>query len=903
MRFYLVIGKSTKNTEGDFSAINMRLLCAVPWFVLIITTAAPPASIGSALSLDPNFRPPPFRRSVYPGGSAVMPNGKIVLFGYETLKDQFTPPLTRYFADGTLDHSFNFPPGFSLVTAVAPTNDNKLIICALQGQQPYYATPEQRVRRIVRVNEDGSIDSSFSSSARPDLSVRVIAVQGDGKILVAGTFATFAGLPRPGIVRLLSDGNLDPNFAAVALQPRPFATGIGVNVLAVDDDGKIVIAGSFSKVNGVDYDSVARLNPDGTLDSTFHPSGFAGGVSTKAVIVQDDRKIVLAGRFRVPPDDSDLRSLVRLNPDGSIEPKYGSFATPEFGDISSLAIQSDDKIIIAGSSVHRLNTDGLMDDSFQNAEVVDRGLSPFPRVTRIHLNADGSLVVTGAFSNIQNAGDNAPVGEHFGLARLHPNGTVDNSLVTSHESAVNVVPIAFRLDSDAFTRVVFDLNLNSPIEPTIPHNFGRLRSNGSIDPAFDPIASFDPNGELGPNFKATDIATFLANGNLFVRGGPDIYSESYVVLLPDGTPVPNYHSDYYVTFDSVTAYNSIVLVNQRGVLLAPLLRLNLDGSDDYSFRLDHKIYSDSSNGEIVAADTGVVTVLDDGKILFGYLAADRTYRLVRLNADGSTDPSFQSGSIPINTIDGFANICRQCLLPAIPAIFAAQHPFTDAQELGSGDVILVGGFSGYGSSTTRGIVRLKKDGSVDPNFHAGAGAQFVDTMETETSHPTIDNVEFSSDGKLLITGTFEAFNGTPAGGIASLNQDGTLDSTFVPPVAREKFDTRPTHLARQSDGSYLLSGPYSIPGQSPAPSFVHINNATRFTIRSVVRYGFNAVVTFDAVAGNTYRLEYKNGLTDNSWTRATSGPDLTASKTGPVRLTDPGADGSVKRIYRVRLVP
>jgi uncharacterized delta-60 repeat protein len=449
------------------------------------------------------------------------------------------------------------------------------------------------------------------------------------------------------------------------------------------------------------------------------------------------------------------------------------------------------------------------------------------------------------------------------------------------------------------------LNLNSPIEPTIPHNFGRLRSDGSIDPTFDPIGSFDPNADPGPDFIVNDIATFLANGNLFVRGGPDIYSESYVVLLPDGTPVANYQRDYYVTFDSVTAYNSTVLVDERGVFLAPLLRLNFDGSVDYSFTLDHKIYSDSSNSdsEIVAADTGVVTVLDDGKVLFGYLAFDHTYRLVRLNADGSIDPSFQSGSTPVNTIDGFANVCRQCLLPAGPAIFAAEHPFTDAQELGSGDVILVGGFSGYGSSTTRGIVRLKKDGSVDPDFHAGAGVQFINTIETETRHPTIDNVEFSSDGKLLITGTFEAFDGTPAPGIASLNQDGSLDSTFVPPVARETFDTRPTHLARQSDGSYLLSGPYSIPGQSPAPSFVHINNATRFTIRSVVRYGFNAVVTFDAVAGNTYRLEHKNGLTDNSWTRATSGPDLTASKTGPARLTDPGADGSVKRIYRVRLVP
>jgi hypothetical protein len=189
------------------------------------------------------------------------------------------------------------------------------------------------------------------------------------------------------------------------------------------------------------------------------------------------------------------------------------------------------------------------------------------------------------------------------------------------------------------------------------------------------------------------------------------------------------------------------------------------------------------------------------------------------------------------------------------------------------------------------------------DFHPGSGAEWTQTAETAIAHPAIDNIELSTDAKLLITGTFEAFNGMPAPGIASLNLDGSPDPTFVAPIVREKFDIRQAKLQRQSDGSYLLSGPYSVPGQSPAPSFVHLNNATKFRTEALVRHGLNVVVTFDAVAGNTYRLEYKNALTDDTWTRVAGVADLTASKTGLARLTDPGAASVSQRFYRVRLVP
>jgi hypothetical protein len=188
---------------------------------------------------------------------------------------------------------------------------------------------------------------------------------------------------------------------------------------------------------------------------------------------------------------------------------------------------------------------------------------------------------------------------------------------------------------------------------------------------------------------------------------------------------------------------------------------------------------------------------------------------VRLNSSGGLDPSFQGGSVPAT------NVTTQGVnFPLISSDLA----FTDAQLLGNGQIILAGNFGAYGSSTSRGIVRLNADGTVDPSFQAGGGAQWTQTAETDSFHPLIDNIEIENDGKLLITGTFEAFNGIAAPGIASLNADGSTDTSFAAPVSRNKFDTNGTSLKRQADGSFLLSGPYTSANQSVSPSLIHINS-------------------------------------------------------------------------------
>jgi len=135
--------------------------------------------------------------------------------------------------------------------------------------------------------------------------------------------------------------------------------------------------------------------------------------------------------------------------------------------------------------------------------------------------------------------------------------------------------------------------------------------------------------------------------------------------------------------------------------------------------------------------------------------------------------------------------------------------------------VLMGSFATYGGATAHGMLRINLNGTLDPSFSVGEGAQWVVTPETVFRHPSIDNLEVGLNDKLLLTGTFEAFNNTLEPGIINLNPDGTVDPDFVAPVNREIYDYQTAYLKRQPDGSFLLSGPYST-GNGFSPSFFRL---------------------------------------------------------------------------------
>src|SRR5437870_2283384 len=121
-------------------------------------------------------------------------------------------------------------------------------------------------RGVVRLNANGSLDTSFNPGAGPNKGVSVIALQSDGRILIGGTFATFNGISRARVARLNADGSLDSTFDPGA------GPNTSVVALSLQPDGKILIGGDFTAIGGVTRNYIARLNADGSLDTSFQPN-------------------------------------------------------------------------------------------------------------------------------------------------------------------------------------------------------------------------------------------------------------------------------------------------------------------------------------------------------------------------------------------------------------------------------------------------------------------------------------------------------------------------------------------------------------------------------------------------------------------------------------------------------
>jgi uncharacterized delta-60 repeat protein len=211
--------------------------------------------------------------------------------------------------DGTVDQSFKVAFGistsdeesFAAVSAMKVDAEGRILVGGIFSQFEHADSTS-----LLRLNPDGSRDTSFAANL--DYWITGLAIQNDGKILVA--CGVWTGSPPSSIVRLLPDGSLDPTFQAPVSSNRGWA---GEPALAVQEDGRILISGNFDSVNGALAHNLARLNPDGSLDSNFTAgeglAPAASGVGTLTLL--RDGKIMAGGLFE-SFDGLRRRSLVRL---------------------------------------------------------------------------------------------------------------------------------------------------------------------------------------------------------------------------------------------------------------------------------------------------------------------------------------------------------------------------------------------------------------------------------------------------------------------------------------------------------------------------------------------------------------------------------------------------------------
>jgi uncharacterized delta-60 repeat protein len=327
----------------------------------------------------------------------------------------------------SLDASFD--PGLGaqggIVETVLPQPDGKVLIC---GDFTSFNNADRGF--VARLNADGSVDESFN--AHPGYWVRHMALQADGKIVIGGFFTNVEGLPRNRVARLNSDGSLDKSFDPGTGAETKIVEGDDkdpfVFAVAIQPNGKILIAGNFRTYNAVPSTGLARLNSDGTLDTSFKVGAGIDSWARFLLFLPNDQ-IMMTGWF-TSYDNHPFNRMVRLNSDGSPDLSF----KPNFGDETAIygaVLLPDGKLIVGGHSINsaglfrqefaRINPDGSYDLTY-NARANDK-------VESIYLQPDGKIIIGGYFSYVNGISRN-------GLARVNPDGTLDESFKAETDNFV-----------------------------------------------------------------------------------------------------------------------------------------------------------------------------------------------------------------------------------------------------------------------------------------------------------------------------------------------------------------------------------------------------------------------------------------------------------------------------------
>jgi uncharacterized delta-60 repeat protein len=376
----------------------------------------------------------------------------------------------------------------------------------------------------LTVNAAG-LDTNFNASVNGWAAP--VVVQTDGKIILGGGFTSVGGQARGRVARVSTTGALDTSFS------NPNAND-DVYALALQPDGKLLVGGEFTSLGGQARYALGRLNTNGTLDTTFNATVFNPepippytSYRVQAILLQPDGKVVLgtrASRTLLNGITITGGGVIRLNTNGVLD---NTFSTGTIGaPITTLAWQPDGKILVGGmfSSVGgqtrnrmaRLNSNGAVDLNFNPGLAAPSGINPMPLAMTVQ--PDGKIIVGGAFTTI--AGQS-----QTNLARLYENGTPDDTFrpVVGGVTYPDVQTLVLQTDGSILVGGFFN-SLNGATRARL----GRLHPDGTLDSSFNPGASSDVYGlAVQPDGKV------LVTGFFFQLAGQ---ARSYMARLHNTAP-------------------------------------------------------------------------------------------------------------------------------------------------------------------------------------------------------------------------------------------------------------------------------------------------------------------------------------------------------------------------------
>lgn len=773
--------------------------------------------------------------------AAIQPDGKVIIGGYfKTLNGLSRRGVARLNADNSIDPTFTADIN-GTIFALALQPNGKIIVGG-----DFTAVGGTSRNRIARLNADGSLDATFNPGNGADNIVYDVLVQPDGKILLGGSFYGVNSTAGYLVARLDQNGAFDASFKS-PFTPSFFGSGNAppnvIYSIALQSNGKIVVGGTpgFTSIGGDStfiITSIARLNADGTIDSSFKAASIGGSV--EKVLAQPDDKILIGGSF-VTINGVSRRFVARLNADGSLDASFNP-GTGGNLPVHSIFLKPDGKILIGGdfstfngnprSKIAQLNADGSLDNSFVPSGVL------FGTVQNVVSLPNGKALAAGSFQVFFDASRDS-------IAVFNADGSLDTSAVFTTTAVGGVRTIATQTDG----KIIIGGNFNR-VAGAQRDYVARLNADGSLlgESTGGFFSSSSIGGQVNSIVVQPDGKILVAGFNLIVRtstgSSTSIRVGGSIMRLnangsPDDSFVPgNIPSRRGINAAALQPDGKIIVVwgyaasngFPSGGSSGGIARLNADGSLDSTFY-----------GSIPQLFLNSVVIQPDGKILiggqfgFGYISGATNFNaayngVIRLNSDGSVDTTF----VPATTSD------------------SARFTNVYALALQADGKILIGGsiFTG-GRTTPTGAARLNANGSLDTTFDSGSISGASDGARVEAVLPL-------PNGKILIGGLFNKIGIAAQNNIARLNADGSPDSSFNAAADNVVYD-----LALQADGKILIGGDFETVNGAARTSIARLLSEPQVTRRTLFDYdgdGKADVSVFRPPNGVWYLLNSNTGF-------------------------------------------
>ena len=664
---------------------------------------------------------------------------------------QFLPRLLRLLPGGDRDQRYQSPLIQNYYQG--GTQDGP-------GARPTYALTCDFKGRALVANESGlfrylpagATDLAFP---RPDESPAIhtpysafcVAVQPDGAILFGGTFATI-GPSGPGLARVHSDGTADVTFT-----PRiQFSSPRGpVKAIMVQPDGRILIGGAFTNINGAPRRGLARLNRDGSLDEGFS-ADLIGGGAVSAIVLRPDCRILIAGSF-TNVGGVLRRGVALLHGDPIAAP---SILTPPASQTVLEGREAELFVEVAGCPSPRFQ---WQFNGTNLAQGTNSRLALSP-VRRSHAG-QYTAIVSNSFGQATSVVATITVS----LGSTEP-GCVLNEAVTPFGADGPVLAMAVQDDGKLLIGGAFAKVMGLP-----RRCLARLNQDGSLDLSFDP-----GSGVIGQAASVNALA-FLKDGKLLIGG----------------------------TFQSVGGLGrtNLARLNRDG---------SVDDSFNPSVGPDGSVYALllQTDGRVVVGGAfsrvgnqdrlGLARLQLDGSLDPGFNPAQRVRIVYALAQNRSGDILIGGGPPLLGFGTVFQSVRQDGSLNFAGGPTSAKSIY--AMALMPDDSLIVGGgFSNIGGVPRSGIARLSTNGLVQ-----------TDLWSSVTASGPVRALLRLSCGAVMIGGTFDSINGVQQIGLARLLPDGRLDEAYS---ARGGADGTVFGLAQQWDGNIAVGGAFSRLGGSP----------------------------------------------------------------------------------------